>query len=147
LQSAGTFSDGEQQILAIGKALMSNPKLIMLDEPSLGLAPLVVESIMDSILRIKERGTAILLVEQNVAESLRVAERGYVLEGGTITISGTSENLINNEKVKRLQTFMVHLPFYMDAVALKILFLLINLRYFPEKGLLFRFPSKPIDFL
>ena len=100
-QMAGTLSGGEQQMLAIGRALMSNPKLLMLDEPSLGLAPLVVELVMDSILKIRERGTAVLLIEQNAAESLRVADRGYVVGGGSIVVSGTSESLKANEKVRQ----------------------------------------------
>jgi branched-chain amino acid transport system ATP-binding protein len=87
-QLAGTLSGGEQQMLAIGRALMSDPRLIMLDEPSLGLAPLVVSNIMDVIVRIKQRGTTGLLVEQNAAESLRIADRGYIMETG-------------NEKVKQ----------------------------------------------
>jgi branched-chain amino acid transport system ATP-binding protein len=100
-QLAGTLSGGEQQMLAIGRALMSDPRLIMLDEPSLGLAPLVVSNIMDVIVRIKQRGTTGLLVEQNAAESLRIADRGYIMETGNITIADTSENLMRNEKVKQ----------------------------------------------
>ena len=101
-QAAGTLSGGEQQMLAIGRALMSNPKLLMMDEPSLGLAPLVVTSVMDSVVRIKQLGAAILLVEQNAAESLRVADRGYVLETGTIVLAGTSKRLIGDEKVRQV---------------------------------------------
>jgi branched-chain amino acid transport system ATP-binding protein len=100
-QPAGTLSGGEQQMLAIGRALMSGPKLLMLDEPSLGLAPLVVMNIMDALVRIKERGTAILLVEQNAAESLRIAGHGYVLETGTVVLSGKGADLMNDEKVKQ----------------------------------------------
>jgi len=100
-QAAGTMSGGEQQMLAIGRALMSRPRLLMLDEPSLGIAPLVVMSIMDSLLEIKKRGTAILLVEQNAAESLRIADRGYVLETGEVVLSGTRERLMNEERVKQ----------------------------------------------
>jgi branched-chain amino acid transport system ATP-binding protein len=100
-QAAGTMSGGEQQMLAIGRALMSKPKLLMLDEPSLGLAPLVVMNIMDTLLEIKKRGTAILLVEQNAAESLRIADRGYVLETGTVVLTGNRELLINDERVKQ----------------------------------------------
>jgi branched-chain amino acid transport system ATP-binding protein len=100
-QAAGTMSGGEQQMLAIGRALMSKPRLLMLDEPSLGLAPVVVMNIMDTLLEIKRRGTAILLVEQNAAESLRIADRGYVLETGKVVLSGTRELLINDERVKQ----------------------------------------------
>jgi branched-chain amino acid transport system ATP-binding protein len=100
-QLAGTLSGGEQQMLAVGRALMSDPSLIMLDEPSLGLAPLVVATIMDVIVRIKQRGTAGLLVEQNAAESLRIANRGYVMETGNVTIADTSVNLMRNEKVRQ----------------------------------------------
>jgi len=100
-QAAGTMSGGEQQMLAIGRALMSRPRLLMLDEPSLGLAPLVVMHIMDSLVEIKKRGTAILLIEQNAAESLRIADRGYVLETGHVVLAGTGDNLMHDEKVKQ----------------------------------------------
>ncbi len=100
-QAAGTMSGGEQQMLAIGRALMSRPRLLMLDEPSLGLAPLVVTNIMDTLVEIKKRGTAILLVEQNAAESLRIADRGYVLETGKVVLSGDRESLMNDERVKQ----------------------------------------------
>ena len=100
-QAAGTMSGGEQQMLAIGRALMSRPRLLMLDEPSLGLAPLVVMNIMDTLLEIKKRKTSILLVEQNAAESLRIADRGYVLETGKVVLSGDRESLMNDEKVKQ----------------------------------------------
>ena len=100
-QAAGTLSGGEQQMLAVGRALMSGPKLLMLDEPSLGLAPLVVMNIMDALVRIKERGTSILLVEQNAAESLRIASRGYVLETGSVVLAGQGESLMHDEKVKQ----------------------------------------------
>jgi branched-chain amino acid transport system ATP-binding protein len=88
-------------MLAIGRALMSRPRLLMLDEPSLGLAPLVVMHIMDSLVEIKRRGMAILLVEQNAAESLRIADRGYVLETGRVVLAGTPESLMHDEKVQQ----------------------------------------------
>jgi branched-chain amino acid transport system ATP-binding protein len=100
-QAAGTLSGGEQQMLAIGRALMSGPKLLMMDEPSLGLAPLVVMNIMDTLVRIKERGTSILLVEQNAAESLRIADHGYVLETGAVVLAGRGGDLMNDEKVRQ----------------------------------------------
>ena len=100
-QAAGTLSGGEQQMVAIGRALMSKPRLLMLDEPSLGLAPLVVMQIMDTLESIKERGVAILLVEQNAAESLLIANRGYVLETGRVAVEGTREELMNDSKVKQ----------------------------------------------
>lgn len=100
-QAAGTLSGGEQQMLAIGRALMSDPKLLMLDEPSLGLAPLVMMNIMDTLVYIKEQGKAILLVEQNAAESLRIADRGYVLETGMVVLTDTREKLMSNGKVKQ----------------------------------------------
>ncbi len=100
-QAAGTMSGGEQQMLAIGRALMSRPRLLMLDEPSLGLAPLVVMHIMDTLVEIKKRGMAILLVEQNAAESLRIADRGYVLETGRVVLAGDRESLMHDEKVQQ----------------------------------------------
>jgi branched-chain amino acid transport system ATP-binding protein len=100
-QAAGTLSGGEQQMLAIGRALMSDPRLLMLDEPSLGLAPVVVMHIMDTLIRIKQSGTSILLVEQNAAESLRIADHGYVLETGTVVLAGRGGDLMNDEKVKQ----------------------------------------------
>ena len=100
-QLAGTLSGGEQQMLAIGRALMSGPKLLMLDEPSLGLAPLVVMNIMDTLVRIKERGMSILLVEQNAAESLRIADHGYVLETGRVVLASKGEELMCDETVKQ----------------------------------------------
>lgn len=100
-QKGGTLSGGEQQMLAIGRALMSNPRILLLDEPSLGLAPLVVESIFETIKSINQTGIPILLVEQNVYLSLAVANRGYVLETGSIVLTDTSANLLNNEMVKK----------------------------------------------
>lgn len=100
-QIAGTLSGGEQQMLAIGRALMSKPKLIMLDEPSMGLAPMLVEQIFDIITELNRAGTTILLVEQNARMALTIANRGYVLETGRITISDTASVLLNNDKVKK----------------------------------------------
>ncbi len=100
-QLAGTLSGGEQQMLAIGRAMMSGPRLLMLDEPSLGLAPLLLENIMDALVKIKEGGTSILLVEQNAAESLRIADYGYVLETGEVICSGKGDKLMIDETVKQ----------------------------------------------
>ncbi len=101
-QEGGTLSGGEQQMLAIARGLMSKPKLLMLDEPSLGLAPIIVHEIFEIIRRINaENGIAILLVEQNSNLALRTASRGYVLETGNIALSGPCEQLINNEEVKK----------------------------------------------
>ena len=100
-QLAGTLSGGEQQMLVIGRSLMSNPKLLMLDEPSLGLAPLVVERIFEIIQEIHQRGTTILLVEQNASISLTTADRGYIMETGRITLAGRAPDLLQDEKVKR----------------------------------------------
>lgn len=100
-QLAGLLSGGERQMLAIGRALMGNPKLIILDEPSLGLAPLVVNSIFQSLKEIKEQGATILLVEQNAAKSLVLSDRAYVIELGEIAISGLSAELLENEGVKK----------------------------------------------
>ncbi len=100
-QMAGTLSGGEQQMLVIGRSLMSNPKLLMLDEPSLGLAPLVVERIFEIIQEIHRRSTTILLVEQNASMSLATAGRGYILENGRIILEGQAKNLLEDEKVKK----------------------------------------------
>jgi len=100
-QMAGTLSGGEQQMLVIGRSLMSNPKLLMLDEPSLGLAPLVVERIFEIIQEIHRRSTTILLVEQNASMSLATAGRGYILENGRIILEGPAKNLLEDEKVKK----------------------------------------------
>ena len=99
-QNAGTLSGGEQQMLAIGRALMSNPKLLLLDEPSLGLAPILVKSIFNTVLEINQQGTTILLVEQNAHMALQIANRGYVLETGRIVLEDTALNLLNNQQVK-----------------------------------------------
>jgi len=100
-QLGGTMSGGEQQMLAIARGLMANPRLLLLDEPSLGLAPLLVKNIFDIITEINRQGVTILLVEQNVYQSLRIAHRGYVLETGRIVLTGKGEELLNNEHVKR----------------------------------------------
>ncbi|MGD9568189.1 MAG: ABC transporter ATP-binding protein [Sedimentibacter sp.] len=99
-QFAGTLSGGEQQMLAVGRALMAKPKLIMMDEPSLGLAPLIVNGIFDIIKEINKLGTTILLIEQNANKALKVADYGYVLETGNITMEGKGLELLQNEKVK-----------------------------------------------
>jgi branched-chain amino acid transport system ATP-binding protein len=99
-QMAGTLSGGEQQMLAIGRALMSKPKLIMMDEPSLGLAPIIVQGVFDIIKKINEQGVTILLIEQNANMALKVADMGYVMETGEITIVGTGAELLENENVK-----------------------------------------------
>ena len=100
-QAAGTLSGGEQQMLAVGRALMSRPKLMMMDEPSLGLAPLVVKDIFSIIRRINEQGGTILLIEQNANMALHTADLAYVLETGRITIQGTGKELLSNEAVKK----------------------------------------------
>ena len=99
-QLAGTLSGGEQQMLAVARGLMSKPKLQMFDEPSLGLAPILVRDIFNTIKKINKEGTTVLIVEQNVKQTLLVANRGYVLETGKITTQGTGESLLKNEHVK-----------------------------------------------
>lgn len=99
-QLAGTLSGGEQQMLAIGRALVAKPKIILFDEPSLGLAPLIVKEVFNAINEIKQEGTTILLVEQNSKLALNTADRGYVLKNGEITLSGDCKDLLNNEEVK-----------------------------------------------
>ncbi len=100
-QVAGTLSGGEQQMLAMGRGLMANPKLLMLDEPSMGLAPILVEQIFEIIERLHEAGTTILLVEQNAQMALSIATRGYVLETGGVTLTGTGRELLVNDDVRK----------------------------------------------
>jgi branched-chain amino acid transport system ATP-binding protein len=100
-QLAGTLSGGEQQMLAVGRALLSRPKLLMMDEPSLGLAPLIVKDIFNIIKQIREQGVTILLIEQNANVALKIADRGYVLETGRITIEGTGKALLENDDIKK----------------------------------------------
>jgi branched-chain amino acid transport system ATP-binding protein len=100
-QVAGTLSGGEQQMLAIGRALMANPRLLLLDEPSMGLAPVLVEQIFDTITDINRQGMTILLVEQNAAMALSIAHRGYVLETGSIALAGTAAELSENADVRK----------------------------------------------
>lgn len=99
-QAGGTLSGGEQQMLAVGRALMGRPKLLMMDEPSLGLAPIVVQGIFDIIRRINKDGTTVLLIEQNANMALHIADRAYVIENGRIAMEGTGKELLENEKVK-----------------------------------------------
>ena len=99
-QAGGTLSGGEQQMLAVGRALMSRPKLIMMDEPSLGLAPIIVKGIFDIIKEINKQGVTVLLIEQNANMALKTADLGYVMETGRITLSGTGADLLTNEAVK-----------------------------------------------
>ena len=99
-QSAGTLSGGEQQMLAVGRAMMSKPKLLLLDEPSMGLAPNLVEMIFRLILKINQRGTTVLLIEQNANMALQIADRGYVLETGTITMTGPGQQLLADPAIK-----------------------------------------------
>ena len=99
-QAGGTLSGGEQQMLAVGRALMSRPKIIMMDEPSLGLAPLIVKGIFDIIREINKQGVTVLLIEQNANMALKTADRAYVMETGRITLTGTGKELLENEAVK-----------------------------------------------
>jgi branched-chain amino acid transport system ATP-binding protein len=100
-QAASTLSGGEQQMLAIGRGLMSNPKVLMLDEPSLGLAPLLVTELFDTVRRLKTSGMTIILVEQNVKEALEIADYGYVLQAGRLVLEGTKEELVSSDMVKK----------------------------------------------
>ena len=99
-QTAGTLSGGEQQMLAMARAIMSRPKLLLLDEPSMGLAPLMVQKVFETVLAISGEGVTILLIEQNAKLALEVSNRGYVMESGTITLSGNSPELLSNPKVR-----------------------------------------------
>ncbi len=101
IQKAGTLSGGEQQMLAIGRALLSRPKLLVLDEPSMGLAPLIVRSIFEIIQKIRSQGVMVLLVEQNALQALSLADRGYVLENGRIVLEGSAKDLLASEAVRR----------------------------------------------
>ena len=100
-QIAGTLSGGEQQMLAMGRALMSNPKIILMDEPSMGLSPILVSEIFEIIKEVSEDGTTILLVEQNAKKALSISDRAYVLETGKIVLSGDAKELMNNEQIKK----------------------------------------------
>jgi branched-chain amino acid transport system ATP-binding protein len=99
-QHGGTLSGGEQQMLAIGRALMSSPEILILDEPSLGLAPIMVSKIFRTIHEINARGVTVMLVEQNAKAALKLSHRGYVLESGAITLHGKSSDLLDNDKVR-----------------------------------------------
>ena len=100
-QIAGTLSGGEQQMLAMGRALMSHPKIILMDEPSMGLSPIFVNEIFDIIQEVSQSGTTVLLVEQNAKKALSIADRGYVLETGRIVLEGDAKDLLNNDQVKK----------------------------------------------
>ena len=99
-QLAGTLSGGEQQMLAMGRALMSRPRLLLLDEPSMGLAPVLVDQVFDTIVKINQAGTTVLLVEQNANQALRIAHRGYVIETGEIVLADSAEHLLKDERVR-----------------------------------------------
>ena len=99
-QTAGTLSGGEQQMLAMGRAMMSRPKLLLLDEPSMGLAPLMVQKVFETILAVSKEGVTILLIEQNAKLALEVSRRGYVMESGEITLMGDAKSLLHDPKVR-----------------------------------------------
>ena len=99
-QTAGTMSGGEQQMLAMGRALMSKPRLLLLDEPSMGLAPLMVQKVFETVLQVSREGVTILLIEQNAKLALEVSHRGYVMESGEITLAGESASLLHDPKVR-----------------------------------------------
>jgi branched-chain amino acid transport system ATP-binding protein len=99
-QLAGTMSGGEQQMLAMGRALMSQPKVLLLDEPSMGLSPIMVDKIFEVVRDVSQQGVTILLVEQNASRALQIADRGYVMESGLITLSGAASDLLHDPKVR-----------------------------------------------
>ncbi|MFP4477321.1 MAG: ABC transporter ATP-binding protein [Desulfatibacillaceae bacterium] len=111
-QTAGTLSGGEQQMLAIGRALMSGPRLLLLDEPSMGLAPIVVQRILDTLARLREQGLTMLIVEQNAQAALEIADRGYVLETGRVVLSGDASELLEDQEVKRAYLGKDYTQFY-----------------------------------
>lgn len=98
---AGTLSGGEQQMVAIARGLMARPQVLILDEPSLGLAPILVQEIFRTVSRIREQGTTVMIVEQNVVQTLRIADRAYVLENGRVVLQGTGQELLGNEHVRK----------------------------------------------
>ncbi len=100
-QPTATMSGGEQQMVAIGRGLMSNPQILMLDEPSLGLAPMMVDQVLDTVAKLKEQGLTIMLVEQNVREALELSDRGYILQTGRITRSGPAEELLQSDEIRK----------------------------------------------
>jgi branched-chain amino acid transport system ATP-binding protein len=100
-QLSGTLSGGEQQMLAMGRALMSNPRIILMDEPSMGLSPILVNEIFDIIEKVKADGTTVLLVEQNAKKALSISDRGYVLETGNIVLEGKASELLDNEQIRK----------------------------------------------
>ena len=100
-QMAGTLSGGEQQMLAMGRALMSKPKILLMDEPSMGLSPIMVNEIFSIIQEVSDSGTTVLLVEQNAKKALAIADRGYVLETGNIVLEGKASDLLNNDSIKK----------------------------------------------
>jgi branched-chain amino acid transport system ATP-binding protein len=111
-QPAGTLSGGEQQMLAIGRALMARPRLLLLDEPSMGLAPFLVKVILEVLVQLREQGMTILLVEQNARAALQVADRGYVIENGRIVLEGAASDLLADQEVKRAYLGKDYREFY-----------------------------------
>lgn len=111
-QAAGTLSGGEQQMLAIGRALMARPRLLLLDEPSMGLAPFLVRVILDVLVKLKDQGITVLLVEQNARAALQIADRGYVLENGRVVLDGSAADLLADQEVKRAYLGKDYREFY-----------------------------------
>lgn len=128
-QKAGTLSGGEQQMLAIARAMMAKPKIILLDEPSMGLAPIIVKEVFEIIKKLNESGITIVLVEQNAKLALSIADRGYVLETGKIILSGTGEELLNNENVKSLFRFINIEQFLIFILEIAFVFILVMILF------------------